>query len=389
MYIDHTSDMGGAEHNLLNLVSTLRARGVHARVLTTPGGGLVERLREREIAVELFDLSERTRFVPRERVGSGLVRLLLGQLPELARVQADLRRRILASPVDLVQTNTLKAHVLGSLAVLGTGVPIVWHLQDLITQRGNSRPLLGALGALVRPRIVCISEAVRADLPPELARTARVIHNGIDDEGLRLRVSGRDVRSEFDIPAGAPLAVTVAHLIPWKGHRHLLAAARHLRGRFPELRYLLVGGEILQWKGQRQALGAEAERLGVADRVIFAGLRADVAELIAAADLLVLPSEHEPFGLALIEAMALGRPVVATAGGGVPEIVVDAQTGRLVPVADPQALAQGIAHFLEHPAQARCAGQAGRERVRAHFSLAAMAEQFLSFYGEIRDHSPA
>jgi glycosyltransferase involved in cell wall biosynthesis len=384
-YIDHTSDMGGAEHNLLNLVTTLAGMSVLPTVLTTPGGPLVERLQAKNIPVRLFSLSESTKFVAREQLGMGLLRTAFNRLPELWNVQSQLRRLLADLKPDMVQTNSLKAHVLGSLAVAGTGMPMIWHLQDLPTQRGNSLPLLEICAALVKPRIVCISKAVMADLSPKLQQYACVIYNGIDSEAVRQRakIHGQSIRTDFGIPAEAPLIGVVAHLIPWKGHRHLLAAISQLQSKFPNLYCLCVGGEILQFAGQKAALQAESQRLGVANRVFFTGQRDDVAEIMNALDFLVVPSEHEPFGLVLVEAMALGKPVVATRSGGIPEIVREGETGLMVPVADSTALAEKIAYYLDYPDRARRAGEAGDRRVESCFTLTTMAEKFATLYGEI------
>jgi glycosyltransferase involved in cell wall biosynthesis len=384
-YIDHTSDMGGAEHNLLNLVTTLAGMGVLPTVLTTPGGPLIERLQAKNIPVQLFRLSESTKFVAREQLGLGLLRTAFNRLPELWNVQSQLRRLLTDLKPDMVQTNSLKAHVLGSLAVAGTGRPMLWHLQDLPTQRGNSLPLLEVCAALVKPRIVCISKAVMADLSPKLQQYACVIYNGIDSEAVRQRskIYGQNIRSDFGIPFDAPLIGVVAHLIPWKGHRHLLAAISQLQSQFPNLYCLCVGGEILQFAGQKAALQAESQRLGVANRVFFTGQRDDVAQIMNALDFLVVPSEHEPFGLVLVEAMALGKPVVATHSGGIPEIVREGETGLMVPVADSTALAEKIAYYLDYPDRARRAGEAGDRRVESCFTLTTMAEKFAALYGEI------
>jgi len=386
-YIDHTSDMGGAEHNLLNLVTTLSSMGMQPTVLTTLGGSLIERLQAKNIPVQLFTLSESTKFVAREQLGLGLLRTAFNRLPELWNVQSQLRRRLSDLKPDIVQTNTLKAHVLGSLAVAGTGVPMIWHLQDLPTQRGNSLPLLEICAALVKPRIACISKAVMADLSPKLQKYASVIYNGIDSEAVRQRskVYGQSIRTNFGIPEKAPLIGVVAHLIPWKGHRHVLAALAQLQQKFPQLYCLCVGGEILQFAGQKAALEAEAQRLGVAEKVFFTGQRDDVAQIMGALDFLVVPSEHEPFGLVLVEAMALGKAIVATRSGGIPEIVCDGETGAMVPVADSLALAEKISDYLDHPDLARRAGEAGYLRVESCFTLTTMAEKFAALYGDICD----
>lgn len=377
--------MGGAEHNLLNLVTSFSVLDVQPTILTTPGGPLVERLRGKNIPVQLFTLSEQTKFVAREQLGAGLLRTALQRLPELWSVQSQLRSLLAGLEPDIVQTNSLKAHVLGSLAVAGTSRPIIWHLQDLPTQRGNSLPLLEICAALVKPRIVCISKAVMADLSPRLQKYACVIYNGIDSDAVRQRskVYGQNIRTAFGVPADAPLIGVVAHLIPWKGHRHLLAAFSQLQSRFPNLYCLCVGGEILQFAGQKAALQAEAERLGVAHRVFFTGQRDDTAQIMSAFDFLVVPSEHEPFGLVLVEAMALAKPVVATRSGGIPEIVCEAETGSMVSVADSTALAEKIAYYLDHPDLARQAGEAGYRRVERCFTLKTMAEKFAILYGEI------
>ncbi len=380
LYFDHTSEMGGAEHNLLNLLTHLE---VEAQVATTAGGPLIDYLEKLQIPVNLLDISEKTRFTSREQLQASFVRSLLSRVPELWSVCQQLRRLIGRTQADLLQTNTLKAHVLGSLAVAGTGVPIVWHLQDLVTQRGNSCRLLEAVARLARPRIVCISQAVANDLSPYLRRFATVIHNGINVEALEHAQPGTDLRSSLNIPATVPLVGLVGHLIPWKGHRHLLAAAAQLHRHYPDVHYLFVGGEILQFQGQRQILEAQAASLGIAHRVVFTGIRSDIAAVMHAIDLLALPSEHEPFGRVLVEAMACARPIVATAGGGVPEIVQDGETGILVPVGDSAALARGIRRFLAEPHFARRAGLAGQERARQFFTLTRMARQFHSLYGEI------
>ncbi|WP_218079973.1 glycosyltransferase [Anthocerotibacter panamensis] len=384
LYLDHTSEMGGAEHNLFDLVSRLDRTRIRARLATTPGGPLVDYFKAIDIPVSLFTMAERARFLAREQIQRAPLRSALAQVPELLRVQAQLRRIFAQHRTDLLQTNTLKAHVLGSLAVLGSRTPLVWHLQDLITQRGDNRTLLELCARLVRPRIVCISEAVRQDLPPALQVQAQVIPNGVDVQALHARVTGLEVRRAFGIPPEAFLVGMVGHLIPWKGHRHLLAAAQALRGGHPELYYLCVGGEILQFRGEQQRLEEQARRLGVADRVTFTGAQTDVADFMQAFDLLALPSEHEPFGRVLIEAMAFGKPIVATQGGGVPEIVCAGETGLLVPVADADALAKALCRFKQNPDFTQKAGRSGRQRVEKYFTLQTMAGQFTSLYGALQ-----
>ncbi len=384
LFVDHTSEMGGAEHSLLDLVRHLQhieTPALDIWVATTAGGALIHYLQELQITVRLFDLDEHTKLLSREQLQSAFWQVFLRQIPELWQVRTQLQKIIREHKTDLVHTNSLKAHVFGSLAVLGTGKPIIWHLRDLVTQRGDSRRLLELLAFWVRPQIVCISEAVRADLSPFLRQFATVIANGIELEQFDHAPDAiHQIRQEFNIPTSAFLVGMVGHLIPWKGHRQLLQAAQHLRHQYPDLYYLCVGGEILQFKGQLMALRQEAQDLGINDRVIFTGIREDVRSIMPSLNLLVLPSEYEPFGRVLIEAMACGKPIVATRGGGVPEIVTDGETGFLVPIGDVAQLAQGIAHFKTNPDFAQRAGAAGRHRVEQHFTLQKTAERQTKLY---------
>jgi glycosyltransferase involved in cell wall biosynthesis len=168
----------------------------------------------------------------------------------------------------------------------------------------------------------------------------------------------------------------VGHLADHKGQRYLVAAAPAVLARFPQARVLVVGaGELLE------PLAAQARKLGVADRVLFPGFRSDVPALLAALDLFVFPSHLEGLGTSVLDALALGLPVVATTAGGIPEMIEDGVHGRLVPPRDPDALARAMVELLEQPELARALGEAGRARVLAEFTADRMVEKTLAEYG--------
>jgi glycosyltransferase involved in cell wall biosynthesis len=166
-------------------------------------------------------------------------------------------------------------------------------------------------------------------------------------------------------------------LVPIKGFDLLLQALPAILDALPASRLLLVGDGP-----DRPLLEAQARALGVADRVQLVGVHAQVAPFLAAADLLVAPSRNEGLGKALVEAMALGCPVVATRVGGIPTVVADGETGRLVPPEDPGALAQAVAELLGDPGLRQTMGEAGRRRAE-QFSLAVMESRLLSLYREL------
>ncbi len=168
----------------------------------------------------------------------------------------------------------------------------------------------------------------------------------------------------------------MARLDKQKDHASLLEAARLV----PDAVFVLVGDGPL-----REELEDRATRLGVEERVLFLGWREDIPEVLACADLFVLPSLYEGLPLALLEAMAAGLPIVATAIGGTSEAVVDGVTGLLVPPGEPRSLAAAIRRALDDEGLARRLGAASRERVRREFSAAAMARRTVSIYEECLD----
>ncbi|MGH7151860.1 MAG: glycosyltransferase, partial [Planctomycetota bacterium] len=188
---------------------------------------------------------------------------------------------------------------------------------------------------------------------------------------------GSRVRREFSIPTEAPVAVTVARLDPMKGHGVLLEAAAQVVRTLPETRFLLVGGGPIE-----PELRAQARGLGLGRSVIFAGMRSDVPDLLRAADVFVLPSldDREGFGIALLEAMACGLPIVASRAGGIPEAVPDGSAGTLVPPRDPVSLASAILLLLGDPVRRRALGAEGRRLVEGRFSMGAFVRRTEEFY---------
>jgi len=206
-----------------------------------------------------------------------------------------------------------------------------------------------------------------------------MIRSGIGDEGDASTAPDRaGVRAEFGWPDDAPLLLFAGRLAPQKGVDDLLSAIDLIQYGLPGLRALIVGDGPL-----RAQLEATARAFRLDAMVRFAGHRDDVPRLLAASDLLVLPSLYEGLPNVVLEAMRLARPVVATAAPGTTEVVDDGRTGLLVPVRDPPALAQAIRTVIHDPELARRLGDAGRARVAAEFRLDAMIGQFAALYEEL------
>jgi glycosyltransferase involved in cell wall biosynthesis len=225
-------------------------------------------------------------------------------------------------------------------------------------------------------RVIAVSASVAADL--ETRRGARVgagrveiIANGVDVEAVS-RTAGQVIPS---LPAARPLIVSVANFFPIKGHAVLIEAMSTVIERHPGAHLLLVGDGP-----ERVRMEQVVARRGLVSHVTFAGSRADATACTAAADLVVLASSSEGMPRAILEALALAKPVVASAVGGVPELIVDRVTGRLTTPGEPAALAEAILAVLGNPGEALDMGRRGRQHVAERFSLRQAARRTEAVY---------
>ncbi|MDH5294210.1 MAG: glycosyltransferase, partial [Acidimicrobiia bacterium] len=225
-----------------------------------------------------------------------------------------------------------------------------------------------------------VSEAVASSLAGFPGPDPQVIPNGVAVD-VDPEAPGR-VRTELDLPADTNLVVQVGNIRPLKGHQNLIDAAAILQERRGDFAIVGIGGE--KNPGDLERISDAARQAGVEDRVRFLGRRDDARSFIAAADVFVNPSDVEGLPLVVLEALALSRPVVATAVGGVPSVVIDGETGRLVPPADPRALADAIDSVLSDPERASL-GLSGASLVSERFGAATMVEAYERIYEVVAD----
>lgn len=386
--------MGAREIRILHVITRLDRGGSALSTLQT-AAGLSPRFRQRLVY-------GRTREFPRLDPGI-LQRLDLVELPQLVREPAPVKdlvalvqlyRLIRGSRVDLVHTHTSKAGILGRLAARLAGVPHIVH-----TPHGHyfvggyaGRALTHLFVRLERwaarftDRIVGLTEQeIRDHVARGIGRPEQfvVIPSGIALPEFGATADAPALRAALGLPASATVVGAVGRLEPIKGHRYLLEAVGRLAPRCPDLHVALVGdGELLA------ELRHDAERAGLASRAHFLGWREDVATLLHAFDLFALPSLNEGQGRALVEAMAAGLPIVASAAGGIPEVLAGGAAGLLVPPADAGALARAIETLLADPALRARLGAAARERAGRYTveaslrTLEALYDELLGFGGD-------
>lgn len=285
-----------------------------------------------------------------------------------------LRRLFRAERVDLVHSHEFTMAVYGSIAARLEGV------RHIITLHGGTRltaarrrRLAVRLALRLSAATVAVSEAWRRNLAGTLGVSASrliTIHNGVP-----IRPGNRDAtRAALGIAPGEVLLLAVGNLEPWKGHRYLLQAAEML----PDCcRIIIAGG-----RGGAEApdLSQMAESAGLRGRVQILLERNDVPDLLAAADLFVMPSLFEGLPLALLEAMFAGCAIVASSVGGIPEAIQDGRDGALVPPADPEALRAALGALVyDEPLRARF-GTAARARADAEFTIDAMTTGYEALY---------
>ena len=388
LFFDHTAAMSGGEIALLHLVQALDRRRYLPLVVLGAEGPLRRKLEEAGIAVEVLPLASNVAQTRKDSLKAGSllrVRALFQSLAYALRLARLLKMR----GADLVHTNSLKADLLGGVAARLARVPVVWHVRDRIADDylpASAARVFRLLCRVIPQYIIANSEATLQTLyaaterasviPSGTARTQlRVVHDGIPDPALPVGVSGWS----------SPLIGLVGRISPWKGQHIFIEAASQVLLRYPAARFQIIGSAMFGEEAYEGQVRSQVSALGLEDHVEFLGFCEDVYTRINALDILVHASTTgEPFGQVVVEGMVAGKPVVATRGGGVPEIVLDGETGYLAPMGDAGAMADRLCDLLGDPERSRRMGEAGRERVLQHFTIDSTARKVEAIYREFR-----
>lgn len=291
---------------------------------------------------------------------------------------------------DIVHTHTSKAGMLGRLAAGCAATPVIIHTPHGHFFYGHFGflktkffILLEKIMSLFTDKIIMLTEIdknehIKFGIGKEDKFT--VISDGIEINKFITRgiVDRAQARREFGIPPEIPLIGIVARLVAVKGHKYLLRAFKMLLEKTPDARLLIVGDGAL-----KENLKRYCNKNGMADKVIFAGLRYDVPRILSMLDLVALPSLNEGLGIALLEAMAMKKPVVASDIAGIPEIVEDGVVGYLVPPKDPASLANRISKIIQNPRLAEAMGENGFKKIVSSFSIESKMDELERLYNSL------
>ncbi|MFB3880117.1 MAG: glycosyltransferase family 4 protein [Armatimonadota bacterium] len=354
---------GGPERQILGQAQELPRHGLHPIVAT---------FRQGDEGLQFFEAAG----------GAGVDALALRcrgplDLSPVRKLADEVGRR----GATLICAHDPKASVIGYLAARRARVPFVCWVRGWTGETWRVR-LYEAIHRRVLRRadlVVAVSQALadrceRAGVRPE---RIRVIPNAVElDNGSDPRVP--DLRAELGLPPRCPLVISVGRLSAEKGHRYLVEAARAVIARHTEAHFVVVGDGR-----ERPSLEQRAKRLGLNGQVAFAGFRPQARQLIAQADVLALPSLTEGLPNVVLEAFAAGVPVVATAVGGVPELVRDGENGWLVSSGDAAGLGAALNAALSDRGERARRGAAGQALVRARYTFAAQAERAAEVFREV------
>lgn len=298
---------------------------------------------------------------------------LRGGLPraamELRRLVRDIGAQVVHAHLPLT----------GFLARLACRVPIVYTEHNVVESYREPTRTINRLTYRCNTLVIAVSDEVAASVRSYRAQRLVVIPNGVSPEVSENRVNA--VRDELGLGARDQLVVHVGNIRPHKGHETLIAAASILLRDRPRTWVVSIGGE--KRPGDLTRLRGEAANARVGGRLMFLGRRSDALAFIAAADVVVNPSDFEGLPVALLEAMALGRPIVATRVGGVGEIVRHLETGTLVEPRDASGLASAISLCLDDPARAEAIANNGQRLVADRYGLERMVRATEEAYRQI------
>jgi L-malate glycosyltransferase len=366
LFVNHTGIVSGAERVLLLILDHLNRDLFEPVVICPEDGPLAELVRERQVpVVAIPSLSARFTWNPFR---------LVNYLHSYAKVIRAVRNIRHQNKIDLIHANSVRAGLLATFASAGTGIPVIWHLHDMMKHHPLSTTIRWVVTVMPPVLVLGVSRAAAEQFRGWLLRlTGRariaVLHNPVDSQQFRPDLDERKHTRELLGLRDEQFAfAVVGQITPRKGQLGTIEAFSEVALNVPNAVLFVVGAPLFNQDHEYlENLKSAATRLDLTDRVLFLGQRNDVNALLGAVDGVVVNSRREPFGLIVLEALAAGKPIVATRVDGIPELIEDKVTGLLTVPGDRQALASALRTLCSDPDLCQKLSSKGRALVEKAF----------------------
>jgi glycosyltransferase involved in cell wall biosynthesis len=381
LYVSHTGLVGGAERSLLGLFRAL-PNDVDPWLIS-PSGGL--HARTARVGIRTTEIAELVGSLKLHPIHTSVA------LGTMTTASAVVLRHAWAWGADLIHANSIRAGMIAAPVATMLRRPLVTHVRDCLPPGSLTRVIQGSLARRSAAVIVISHHVARQFDTGGRAQRIAVVDNPFDLDGLDPDHTDRDaVRAQLEVPEETLLMTLVGQITPWKGQEEAIRALAVVRNTYPNANLLLVGEPKFTSSATRydnrtylRALHDLVRELRLEAAVHFLGEQERVPDILGASDVALLPSWDEPFGRAVVEAMAMGCPVIATAVGGPAEIVRDGLDGLLVPPRRPEVLARAIIGLLDSPDLRMAMGVAARQAALARFGHGRHGEEVATIYRDV------
>lgn len=382
MFISHTAGVTGAERCLLDLLIRIDKSKYVPLVLFPTDGPLKEKVSSIDCETVVFDMPW---WVARRRKSRSHLKKLLVGMPARVRYIRDLIRR---EEIGFVYTNTIVC-IDGAIAAKLEGIPHIWHIHEIISANNELKPyvpsfMMPVVAGILSDRLIVPSKAAKKEIEWYFSeKKVRMIYNGVEIGKFAHANSyhhANNFREELGIRQNIKIVALVGLFLEIKGQADFVEAARIVCDNYRDVAFVFVGNGNNSY---RRLVKERVSDLSLKEKVYFVDFRDDIEVVMSAIDILVSASWVESFSKVICEAMSAGKPVVATRCGGPEEIVLDDQTGYLVPINNPKEMAIAIMKLIDNEDVAMEMGQRGRERAQKYFNIDQYVKKIERVFAEI------
>jgi len=367
LVIHSAADLYGASRNLIRSLIAFQKLNYNILVILPMEGPLAVNIRELGLEVKIIDHG----VLRRKHLSFGGIIKLSGQLlNSFTKINSLIKKR----KIDLIYTNS-NANIIGGLLAKWNKTEHIWHIHEIILKPIWFKNALEHYINNTGQKVLCVSEAVKSNLTHIQEEKLKVVYNGIDLQPFI--AADYNLKEELNLPISTIIIGMVARVHFWKGQDYFLDVAYNLSKRYDNIHFIMVGDAFSGYEYLYDEINNKIDRYNLKSKVTDLGFRTDIANILNGIDIFMLPSIlPDPLPTTVLEAMASGLPVVATAHGGACEMVVDNDTGYLVPWDDADEASRSFHKLIENKEHRIEMGCNGRERVKEYFSLQSFVKNF-------------